>query len=192
VDETETKLYHELIGKSVGRLDNTILEILDYSRNSRVDIHRDAFNLKEMVEQLFQDLSFIAEEGVDLRVITEGDVTIVSDKTRIETLLKNLISNAIKYRRKKITDALVHVKIKNEGDFFVIEVIDNGEGISDRNQKKVFDMFYRASSSSQGTGLGLAMCQEIVKKLSGEIKLTSQLGEGTTITLILPNNPLSE
>lgn len=191
VDETETKLYHELIGKSVGRLDNTILEILDYSRNSRVDIHRDAFNLKEMVEQLFQDLSFIAEEGVDLRVITEGDVTIVSDKTRVETLLKNLISNAIKYRRKKITDALVHVKIKNEGDFFVIEVIDNGEGISDRNQKKVFDMFYRASSSSQGTGLGLAMCQEIVKKLSGEIKLTSQLGEGTTITLILPNNPLS-
>jgi signal transduction histidine kinase len=52
-------------------------------------------------------------------------------------------------------------------------------------------MFYRASSSSQGTGLGLAMCQEIVKKLNGEIKLTSQLGEGTTITLILPNNPLS-
>jgi two-component system NtrC family sensor kinase len=83
------------------------------------------------------------------------------------------------------------VKIKNQGSMFIIEVMDNGEGISERNQKKVFDMFYRASSSSQGTGLGLAMCQEIVKKLNGEIKLTSQLGEGTTITLILPNNPLS-
>jgi PAS domain S-box-containing protein len=191
VDETETKLYHELIGKSVGRLDNTILEILDYSRNSRVDVHRDAFSVKEMVEQLFQDLSFIAEEGVDLKVMTEGNPTLVSDKNRIETLLKNLISNAIKYRKKNTTDALVHVKIKNEGNMFMIEVIDNGEGISERNQKKVFDMFYRASSSSQGTGLGLAMCQEIVKKLNGEIKLTSQLGEGTTITLILPNNPLS-
>ena len=191
VDETETKLYHELIGKSVGRLDNTILEILDYSRNSRVEVHRDSFSVEEMVEQLFQDLSFMAEEGVDLRVMTEGDPIIVSDKNRIETLLKNLISNAIKYRKKNTTDALVHVKIKNEGNMFVIEVIDNGEGISERNQKKVFEMFYRASSSSQGTGLGLAMCQEIVKKLNGEIKLTSQLGEGTTITLTLPNNPLS-
>ncbi|MCE2681752.1 MAG: PAS domain-containing sensor histidine kinase [Cryomorphaceae bacterium] len=182
VDESESKLYHELIGKSVGRLDNTILEILAYSRNARVDIQRDAFNLKEIVEQLFEDLSFMA---------AEGEPIIVSDRTRIETLLKNLISNAIKYRKKNATDSLVHVKMKNEGASFMIEVIDNGEGISERNQKKVFDMFYRASSSSQGTGLGLAMCQEIVKKLKGEIKLTSQLGEGTTITLILPNNPLS-
>jgi PAS domain S-box-containing protein len=191
VDESETKLYHELIGKSVGRLDNTILEILAYSRNARVDIQHDAFNLEEMVEQLFQDLSFMAEERVDLKVFTEGEPRIVSDKTRVETLLKNLISNAIKYRRKNIDDSLVHVKIKNDGVSFTIEVIDNGEGISERNQKKVFDMFYRASSSSQGTGLGLAMCQEIVKKLNGEIKLSSQLGEGTTISLILPNNPLS-
>jgi PAS domain S-box-containing protein len=191
VDESETKLYHELIGKSVGRLDNTILEILAYSRNARVDIQCDAFNLEVMVEQLFQDLSFMSEERVDLKVLTEGEPIIVSDRTRIETLLKNLISNAIKYRKKHATDSLVHVKIKNQGSMFIIEVMDNGEGISERNQKKVFDMFYRASSSSQGTGLGLAMCQEIVKKLNGEIKLTSQLGEGTTITLILPNNPLS-
>jgi PAS domain S-box-containing protein len=190
VDDTESKLYHDLIGKSVGRLDNTILEILEYSRNSRVDVHRDEFNLKEMVEQQFQDLSYIAEEGIDFKVFVEGSPTIVSDKTRIETLLKNLISNAIKYRKKNTSTALVHVKIKQDGELFTIDIIDNGEGISERNQKRVFEMFYRASSSSQGTGLGLAMCQEIVKKLNGEIKLTSELGTGTTITLTLPNNPL--
>jgi signal transduction histidine kinase len=83
------------------------------------------------------------------------------------------------------------VKIRREGEVYIIDIIDNGEGISELNQKRVFEMFYRASSSSQGTGLGLAMCQEIVKKLNGEIKLTSQVGEGTTITLILPNNPLN-
>lgn len=191
VDEDETKLYHGLIGKSVGRLDNTILEILEYSRNSRVDVHRDEFNLQNMIEQQFQDLSYIAEEGIDLKVFSDSSPIIFSDKTRVETLLKNLISNAIKYRKKNNFTSFVHVKIRREGEVYIIDIIDNGEGISELNQKRVFEMFYRASSSSQGTGLGLAMCQEIVKKLNGEIKLTSQVGEGTTITLILPNNPLN-
>lgn len=189
VDETESKLYHNLIGKSVGRLDNTILEILNYGRNSRVEIHQDEFNLVDMSKQLFEDLVFIAEEGIELKVFAEGSPVIFSDKIRIETLLKNLISNAIKYRKRNTNDALVHVKIKNEGERFIVEVIDNGEGISEQNQQRVFEMFYRASSSSHGTGLGLAMCHEIVKKLKGEIKLTSELGVGTALTLILPNNP---
>ena len=191
VDETESKLYHDLIGKSVGRLDNTILEILDYSRNSRVDVHQDEINLVDLVEHLFGDLLFIAEEGIELKVFSEGDPTIFSDKTRVETLLKNLISNAIKYRKKNVSNCLVHVYIKNDGNSFHIEIIDNGEGISLRNQQRVFEMFYRASTSSQGTGLGLAMCHEIVKKLNGEIKLTSELGVGTTLTVTLPNNPLN-
>jgi signal transduction histidine kinase len=112
------------------------------------------------------------------------------DANVLAKVFNNLISNAIKYRKKNTSTALVHVKIKHEGELFTIDIIDNGEGISERNQKRVFEMFYRASSSSQGTGLGLAMCQEIVKKLNGEIKLTSELGTGTTITLTLPNNPL--
>jgi signal transduction histidine kinase len=70
---------------------------------------------------------------------------------------------------------------------------DNGEGISEDNQKKVFNMFYRASNSSSGTGLGLYICKEIIVKMGGSVNLHSELQKGTTIHLTLPLfSPLNE
>ena len=76
--------------------------------------------------------------------------------------------------------------MKNSDEGVVITITDNGEGISKENQEKVFDMFFRASSSSFGTGIGLYICKEITAKMGGNINLTSELGVGTTITLFLP------
>lgn len=67
-----------------------------------------------------------------------------------------------------------------------MEIKDNGEGISDKNIDKVFDMFYRATSTSVGTGLGLYICKEIVNKLRGKITITSAVKVGTTVTIELP------
>ena len=68
------------------------------------------------------------------------------------------------------------------------EIQDNGEGISPASLKRVFEMFYRGTSSSQGTGLGLYICKEIVNKLNGEISLQSELGKGTSVYFWIPNN----
>jgi signal transduction histidine kinase len=115
-----------------------------------------------------------------------GSEEVLSDKSRMDTLLKNLIGNSVKYRRTNIANPFVKVEISSSQSFYVIKVIDNGEGISPKSINKIFDMYYRGSSSSVGTGLGLYICKEILNKLNGAVTVKSVVGEGTTMTITLP------
>jgi two-component system sensor histidine kinase EvgS len=77
-------------------------------------------------------------------------------------------------------------------DYFTIEGVDNGEGIATEDQEKEFEMFYRASVSSSGTGLGLYLCKELINKMKGEIRLNSRKGFGTQIKVTLPKSYSNE
>jgi signal transduction histidine kinase len=107
---------------------------------------------------------------------------------RLTTILKNVITNGVKYRKKRAVPSYISLAITNTEDICRITISDNGEGISVENQSKVFNMFYRASTSSSGTGLGLYICKEMVTKLGGEIILSSDLSSGTTIEITLPQH----
>lgn len=184
----ENQMYLSLIEKSVNRLDATIIEILDFSRNARLDQTISKLNVRDLVHNIFMDLAYVTEDKVELKFETEGDEIIASDKARLEILMKNLISNGIKYRKKGEETSFVKVSLVDSEKNYIINIEDNGEGISEENQLKVFDMFYRASTSSSGTGLGLYICKDIVAKMNGEIDLISELGVGTRIILTLPKN----
>lgn len=187
--------YLKLAESSVMRLDGTIQEILEYSRNARLDITPEKFNIKEMVELIFSDLKFTSKNKMEFSLNINGSSEVMSDKSRMNTLLKNLIGNSVKYRRTDIDDPFVKVEIGSGANYLVIKVIDNGEGISPKNINKIFDMYYRGSSSSVGTGLGLYICKEILNKLNGAITVKSELGSGTTMTVTIPivkNNPKVE
>jgi PAS domain S-box-containing protein len=186
VEDKESHSYIGMINKSIDRLDNSILEILNFSRNARLDVVKTEFNLEAMVQDIFQDLSHMAE-NLDLHVKTSGDPLVSMDRYRVEILLKNLIGNSVKYRRADANPPFVHVAIVNKEEDCMISIKDNGEGIPQELQQKVFDMFFRASRTSQGTGLGLYLCKEIATKLNGEISLESEVGKGTNILLRLPN-----
>jgi len=123
---------------------------------------------------------------VHFNLLINGNPLFFVDHFRFSTLLKNVISNAVKYRNKHIPDPSVEVVYTEHTDHISVRIKDNGEGISEENQQRVFDMFYRASSSSSGTGLGLYICKEMAAKLGGEINLSSEIGKGTTINLTLP------
>ncbi len=185
-NEVLVKQYLGLIGTSVNRLDETIIEILDYSKNSRTDLVFDELDLYALISEIDEDLLHVSEIEIDFKIDFEGPHTILLDKFRISTVLKNFISNAIKYRNKNIPNPFVHVHVINTNESVEIIITDNGEGIAQENHEKVFDMFYRASSSSFGTGIGLYICKEISTKMGGNIKLSSELGIGTTIRLFLP------
>jgi PAS domain S-box-containing protein len=185
-NEVLVKQYLGLIGTSVNRLDETIIEILDYSKNSRTDLVLDELDLHALISEIYEDLLHLSEIKIDFRIDFEGSHIIFLDKFRISTVLKNFISNAIKYRKTTIPNPSVYVHVKNSDEGIEITITDNGEGISKENQEKVFVMFFRASSSSFGTGIGLYICKEITAKMGGNIKLTSELGVGTTIRLFLP------
>jgi PAS domain S-box-containing protein len=185
IDE-KTRKYLEMVDGSATRLDGTIQEILEYSRNSRLDIEYENFNVVEMVKQSYNDLQFSAEGKLELLLDVQTEPIIYSDKSRIGVLLKNVIGNAIKYRNKEI-DSFVKFTLKREDDSIVMSVTDNGEGIDAQHLDKIFTMFYRGTTSSIGTGLGLYICQEIANKLNGSLRVESQLGTGTTMTITIPD-----
>jgi PAS domain S-box-containing protein len=178
--------YTQLIGVSVDRLDATILEIIDYSKNVRLDFKIEEVNVETLVKVIFDDVKHLSEVKVHFNLLINGNPLFFVDHFRFSTLLKNVISNAVKYRNKHIPDPSVEVVYTEHTDHISVRIKDNGEGISEENQQRVFDMFYRASSSSSGTGLGLYICKEMAAKLGGEINLSSEIGKGTTINLTLP------
>jgi PAS domain S-box-containing protein len=188
-NEEERLLYLSLIAKSVDRLDTTVLEILDYSRNARLENIITEFHFRELIDNIFGDLAYITDENVELRLVMECPEMVHMDKPRMDILMKNLISNGIKYRRQSSEVSYVEVKLQSESEHYVITISDNGEGIKEENQEKVFDMFYRASTTAAGTGLGLYICKDIISKMNGKMMLKSEFGLGTEIKLILPKYP---
>lgn len=187
-NEELIRQYSGLIGTSINRLDETIIEILDYSRNSRLNIQVDQFNLEELIITIFDDLKPQVEADFQFQLKVNGNPQVAVDKMRLATILKNVITNGVKYRKKRAVPSYISLAITNTDDLCRITISDNGEGISIENQAKVFNMFYRASTSSSGTGLGLYICKEMVTKLGGEIILSSDLSIGTTIEITLPQH----
>ncbi len=186
--DDKTLQYLNLAETSAKRLDGTIQEILEYSKNARFDIELEEFNIVDMLNLIFEDLKFTSNNEVSLLIEIDGPPMICSDKSRMNTLLKNLIGNSVKYKRKSDTDSYVKFKLHRLSDHLLMEVEDNGMGISEKSIDKVFDMFYRGTKSSVGTGLGLYICKEIVNKLGGSISVKSELGIGTSMSISIPNN----
>ena len=178
--------YLNMAQKSINRLDDTIKEILEYSRNSRLGVVHESFNIREMVEQVFDDHRFIVESDFRFLFRFEGPEITYSDKTRVQILLRNIIGNAIKYRRKGDQPSFVQVDVKQTAEKLSITVSDNGEGIPEKSIERVFDMFFRGSTTGSGTGLGLYICKQILDKLDGTIEVSSQYKTGSTFVITLP------
>jgi signal transduction histidine kinase len=102
-------------------------------------------------------------------------------------IFQNLISNAIKYQKPRIDDAYLHISVDISTQQAHICLSDNGIGIEPAYASKIFEMFFRASAGSYGSGLGLYITKQVVEKLKGQIHVASTLGEGTQFTVILPN-----
>lgn len=179
------KRFLSMADVSIGRLDGTIQEILEYSRNSRLDLKPEPFDLEEMVQTVFDDLKFSTTDSLSLFIHVDGSPQVLLDRARVNVLLKNIIGNSVKYRRSDV-DAEIRVNIINENKTVQIVVLDNGEGIASEHQQKIFDMFFRGTSNSVGTGLGLYICKEIVNKMNGTIEVSSQKGIGTIMKINLP------
>jgi signal transduction histidine kinase len=176
----------QMIINSIDRLDNSIVEILDYSRNARFDVEHVELDLNDILQEITTDLQHLAP--VTFNIQFETSAIIISDKFRLITILKNTISNAVKYRKNNQPDCFVNIKVSKEDNYTIIHIEDNGIGISEKSLPKIFDMFYRATSSVAGTGLGLYICKEMITKLGGTITLDSKLGEGTSVAIRIPTN----
>ena len=112
----------------------------------------------------------------------------LTDLTRFKIILNNLISNAIKFHRFHENDVqpFVNISLAKNTTSYVLVVQDNGSGIEGKHLDRIFEMFYRASEKSQGSGLGLYILKESVTKLNGSVEAHSSLDRGSTFMITLP------
>lgn len=185
--QPETMTYFNMVTSSVNRMDDTIKEILEYSRNARLDIKKLPIDFAGMIQQVFDDVKHIYPHPIQMELEVNCMGQFYSDPYRVETLFKNIIGNAVKYQRRGADPSYLKIKVSCAGSFATIRFEDNGEGIGEEHLTRIFDMFYRASNTSVGTGLGLYICREIVNNLDGSIEVQSVPGQGSVFTVQLRN-----
>ncbi len=179
--------YIEIIGSKVEHLDHFIGDVLSHSKNLKIDLTVAKVDFNLIIDQTFNDLNYLeGAKGISRMVKVEG-IDFYSDPWRIAEILRNLISNAIKYRKLDQVASEIGVKISVDHLRAEIAFADNGIGIEEKNLAKVFEMFYRATEQSDGSGIGLYIVKNAVDKLGGQISVASRLGQGTRFSIILPN-----
>lgn len=188
--ENKTKFINYMTNDA-NRLNNLINTILEISRLEQKKIAHDydVFNGSKIVRSLIHESAeqFQLEDD-KVKFIDNSDAQIVIDKNAIKIVIDNLIDNAVKYSSGKPE---IEVKTENKNKRFVIEFIDKGIGVEQKQVKKIFKKFYRVTDNNipsvKGTGLGLYWVKEIIKSHGGKILCTSEgLNEGTTFQIELP------
>lgn len=188
-DLKQLQLLFGMIDKSIRKLDGLVNDLLVLSRDNRIDDPYSIVDIVQLTNESIENYDFIdGFNDIDIKVNLKTEVELFADKTRINVLLNNLISNAIKYRKRLESKSFIHVDVLVSDELCVVKVSDNGEGIKSEFQDQIFDMFYRATESSEGSGLGLYIVKNVMEKLGGQISFESTYGEGTTFIAKFPNH----
>ena len=192
-NDSKKKEYYSIISHEANRLGRIVNTILNFSK---MEAGKRKFNfaeedLNDIVVSVYQNYSyhlfnkgfeFEFEPGIDLRKV-------IVDREAVSEAIVNLLDNAVKYSG---DNKFIKMITRMEDNFAVIEVQDKGIGISDDDQKKVFDKFYRVSTglvhNTKGTGLGLALVKQIIDAHNGKLSLTSKPGEGSSFKLLFSTN----
>lgn len=182
--------YSTLIEKSITKLDDTLQKIINYSANARSEVIYEPIEFEIMINDIYDTLMYIprfTKIKKTVAVKKETD-TFLSDTGRITIIFNNLISNAIKYSNPYIEESFIHINILINKEEAIIEFEDNGIGINENYLDKIFNMFYRATEKSDGSGLGLYIVKEVIEKLHGSIEVSSKINIGTKFTIRIPNH----
>lgn len=179
--------YLDMVEDCVLRVDTLIEKMIEYYKNLRADAeHIDNIDFTELINNSLQLLA-AQNPALQFHIDIKQPTPFMGDMFRLNIIINNLISNAVKYQKPHAKDPTIWVNIEVDNKNATISIKDNGTGIPKEQLDNVFKMFFRYNSSVTGTGIGLFIVKEALKKLGGEITLQSTLGEGTTFKLVVPN-----
>jgi signal transduction histidine kinase len=185
--------YLGMIQRSVLKLDDTLREILNYSKNARGELVITEVNLELIIQKILDQMAYLdGAEQIQYDINVHGHTALYSDEFRLSVIIANLLSNAIKYADRRKTHQVIEVNATITPANLTMMIRDNGIGIPREQLSRVFGMFYRATEKSQGAGLGLYIVKEIVDKLEGTITITSEPGAETQIRITIPNQLIRE
>ena len=180
-------IFAKKAGSSINRLNDLISELLDVSKiqNGKLNLNVSTFDFNEMLSAAIEDVQLSSPVH---SIIESGkvDEPFTGDKERVQQIVINLLTNAVKYSPK--SDKILVNVVKKKGEIKV-SVADSGIGIREESLEKIFDRYYREEGRAvhfQGLGIGLSICQEIVKRHNGKIWAESEPDKGSTFYFTLP------
>lgn len=190
-DQIESAKVIQSAGSSLLTL---IDEILDLAKieSGKMSLEYEDVEINEVVEDLKNLMNpLVKEKGIEFNINIEKDLanSLETDRLRLNQVLRNLLSNALKFTKEGSVSLNIKKDFKNK-DFIIFSIKDTGMGIPEDKQKIIFEAFQQADGSTQrkfgGTGLGLSISREIAKLLGGYLDLKSKVNEGSEFSLIIP------
>ena len=178
-----------------------INDVLDMSKieSGKVELRHESFNFRAFLQD-FENLygEQAKSKGISYETILASDleVQIIGDSLRLNQVLSNLLSNALKFTPAK---GMIKLRVSKTGEdqenvYLRFEVIDTGCGIAEENYDKIFESFEQENVDVTykygGTGLGLSICKTIIEKLKGKIEVESEEGKGSTFWFTIPCQPM--
>lgn len=189
-DREETMMGLAVISKETDRLIGLVEELLDFSKfqSGEMKLFLERMDMREILADLRVQFAIRAQEKqVALHIaIPPHPLVVMGDPNRLKQVFVNLLDNAFKFTPQY---GSITVEVSTSGERLVITVSDTGEGIAPEEMAYITQKFYKGSSKLSGSGLGLAICKEIVQLHAGQFSVKSELGKGTTITVVLPFSP---
>ena len=187
LDNSGVDRYLDMMKAKIHDLEEFIKEIISYSRNARMEVKKQPVNLKQTVDEVTEALTFsVGNPDVRIENTVPADMIVQTDSMRLKIVLSNLIDNSLKYRDENKERPFIRIEAVKRDDVKLIIVKDNGVGIDQLYLDKIFQMFFRASEHSKGSGLGLYIVKETLTKINGSIQVESSLGSGTTFMVRIP------
>ncbi|MBM3257956.1 MAG: HAMP domain-containing histidine kinase, partial [Candidatus Nealsonbacteria bacterium] len=183
--------YFRILRENSKRMDELVSDLLIVSRieQGRLPLQEEKTSLKDLVEKIIKETEILAKaSNVEIEFIPEERIPdIVFDPSQVKLAVVNLIENAVRYAKAK---GGVKLSLRKEKDKLYFEVKDNGVGIPEKDQKYIFQKFFRSENAkkhqTEGSGLGLYIAKSIIEKSGGKMGFYSKENKGSTFWLTLP------
>ena len=186
-NEADKTNYFSLIENRVIKLDSFIREILSHSKNLNMPVSISEIDFEKVIKTSYEDLKYLTGHKLLKIELDIEKKQFYSDTNRLFEIFRNLISNSIKYMHYEQNRNILQIRIKIKSQTAMVEVLDNGIGIENEYIDRIFDMFFKGTEKSDGSGIGLYIVSQTLKKLGGSIVVESDRSWGTKFTLNLPN-----
>ena len=182
--------YFKMVKESARILENNLINLIEVTYLKQAGLNSEVIDLPEVIGNIIQSLRHVkGYEKVQVELDLHQEFEFVSDLKLLKSILQNLIENAFKYRNEDLNENRVKITFHQSKTESTLEIADNGLGVPEEFQEKIFEMFFRASQRSSGSGLGLYLVRNSVQKLGGTIALNSD-AEGSSFLVELPHLPI--
>jgi signal transduction histidine kinase len=180
--------YIELIDQSVNKLESLLMQFEQFLETSKSTFTVEPVRLNDIVNEVLTSVQASGRaSGIDIDIQIDAQDSLYTDHSAVRLVLSNLLENAVIFRDDKKANNKISVTIKVTRACASINVVDNGIGIASEAQAKIFDLFYRGSEKSIGSGVGLYLVQQVLKNLGGTISFHSSEDSGSNFFVWMPN-----